>query len=50
VDVFIETLVKMDTTDYEANRENSEAVAVHEETEVETVGVDEGDRRNSDRP
>jgi hypothetical protein len=47
VDIFIETLVKIDSTDYRANLENSEVVAVHQEvpnqeTEVETVGADEG--------
>jgi hypothetical protein len=36
-DVFEERLNKMDTTDLEANRDKSEAVAVHEEDEVETV-------------
>jgi hypothetical protein len=44
VDVFEERLYKMDTTDLEANRENSEAVTMHqevpnEEAEVETVGA-----------
>jgi hypothetical protein len=53
VDVFEDRLGKMDTTDLEANRENSEAIAVHQEVpneraEVETVGPLEGrygDRR-----
>jgi hypothetical protein len=51
VDVLQEWLDKMDNTDLEANGENSEAVAVHqevpnEEAEVETVGALEG--RNGD--
>jgi DNA repair exonuclease SbcCD ATPase subunit len=53
VDVFEDRLGKMDTTDLEANREKSEAIAVHQEVpnegaEVETVGPLEdryGDRR-----
>jgi hypothetical protein len=44
VDVFEERLDKMDTTDFEANREESEAVTVYqevpnEEAAVETVGA-----------
>jgi hypothetical protein len=46
VDVFEERLNRMDNTDLEANRENSEVVVVHQEfpnkeATVETVGAPE---------